>query len=286
MRERRAARELSVEIGRVLEGPDREPIADPLVATAQRLADLSGRLPPVPAQLERRVDDAVRAAIDPEQHRTPRASRSGWRRGRLRSAVLGALAATLVLATLWSVAPQGREVWAGMMSSLLGQTRVELTPAIGSEAPSVREPLRDLVAAELTMGRAPALPKTLPEGYALQEIAAVSYPELPAWISQPLFVELGYGVPGDAPGILLREYRLQLKHGGQLSGVQIAGDAVAQFEQVEVSGVNGTLLTFWEEPEAPGERYTVIWERDGMLLELESDCLDKQVLLGVARSVR
>jgi hypothetical protein len=132
------------------------------------------------------------------------------------------------------------------------------------------------------MGRAPSLPKVLPEGYELIEIAAVSYPDLPAWISQPFFIELDYGPVGDSPGLCLREYRLLFREYGGISAFQPSSEAVASFEVVDVSGVSGTLLTF-----AGGDAtYTVIWERDGLLLELETDKLEKAELLEIAQTVR
>jgi hypothetical protein len=174
-----------------------------------------------------------------------------------------------------------------MKEALLGQTRLELTPEIGQETPSVRTPLRDLVAVELLMGRAPSLPTVLPEGADLLEIAAVSYPDLPPWISQPLYVELCYGTQPGASDLCLREYRLLLRQGGQITGVQVAGDAVAEFEPVDVGGVSGTLLTWSGRGDRAGvEGHTVLWERDGLLLELESDSLSVEELLAVAGSVR
>ncbi len=64
--------------------------------------------------------------------------------------------------------------------------------------------------------------------------------------------------------------------------MQLTGDEVVHFEQVEVAGVYGTLLTFDREPAA----YTVLWERDGLLIELESDQLTPDELLTIAGTVR
>jgi len=285
VRERRAARELSAEIDRALADGGERAGESPLVATARQLQELGKAFPPVPIGLEQRVDAAVAAALS-----VPPLRRAEWARGRLRPALLGALAATLALLGLFLAAPAGQQVSARMVRALLGQTSVELTPTIGAESPSIREPMRDLVAVELMMGRQPSLPRSLPQGYVLTEIAAVSYPDLPPWISQPLFVEFCYGLRDEPPGLRLRQYRLLFRQGGQLSGVQVAGDAVAEFEPVDVSGVPGTLLTIAPrgDPAGPasGQTYTLLWERDGMLLELESDCLGKEELLSVARSVR
>jgi hypothetical protein len=132
------------------------------------------------------------------------------------------------------------------------------------------------------MGRAPSLPKELPREYLLLEITAVSYPDLPSWISQPFFVELDYGKPGETPGLRLREYRLLFRDYGGIASVQPASDLVASFEAVDVAGAPGTLLTFTH-----GEaKHTVIWERDGLLLELETDRMTPKQLLEVARTVR
>jgi hypothetical protein len=172
-----------------------------------------------------------------------------------------------------------------MMHVLLGQTRVELTPTLeASQARAVREPLRDLVAAEVLIGRAPSLPRTLPQGYELLEIAAVSYPDLPSWISQPFYVELCYGLEGAPFALRLRQYRLLFQDFGGISGFRVASDTVAGYEQVDLGGTSGMLLAL--DPEISGQTYTVLWERDGLLHELETNTLPRDELLQVARSVR
>jgi hypothetical protein len=285
VREHRQARQLGDEVDRILAGVRSEATADPLLETARRLAYLVHRLPPVPQKLERRVSAIVHSPTRPGKREY--AAESSWAariRGKVHPALWGALTAALVFLVVWFVAPSGQQVWAQMVGAILGQTRVELTPAIESESRSVREPLRDLLSAELKMGRAPALPKTLPQGFELQEIAAVSYPDLPEWISQPLFLELCYGPSSAEPELYLREYRLLFKQVGGISGVQVAEDAVRTLEQVDVAGVVGTLLTM--EGDRIRVKYGLLWERDGLLLELESDRLSKEELLRIARSVR
>jgi hypothetical protein len=273
----KAAHRLNQEVNRLLgdarsDGEEKGslPVSGEL-SIAQRLSQANNRFPPVPAELERRVQAIVRSPPAPQAR--------SWT-----SVVSGAMTAVFVFLLLWVVVPNGQEVGAAMMRALLGQTRVELTPTLESDVPTreVREALRDLVAAELLMGRAPSVPRTLPEAYELQEITAVSYPDLPAWISQPFFVEQCYGAEGAPCGVCLRQYRLLFRQYGGISGFQVADDVVTAFEQVEVSGVPGTLLTMSRQ----GETYTVLWERDGLLLELETDTLSKDEALRIARSVR
>jgi hypothetical protein len=169
----------------------------------------------------------------------------------------------------------------------LGQTRVEVTPTLTPASEPVREPLRDLVAVELLIGRAPSLPKRLPDGYSLQEVAANSYPDLPAWVSQPLCVEFCYGGDPSSPCALrLREYRLLFRDFGGISGINVASGAVRDVEQVEVQGT--TAMRFILAPERGQDRPTqiIVWERDGLLLELESEVIQADELLEIARSTR
>ena len=120
----------------------------------------------------------------------------------------------------------------------------------------------------------------------LQEVAAVSYPDLPSWVSQPFYVELCYGTEGTLSDLRLRQYRLLFKEFGGLGNVQVASSAVVDLEQVDVGGTPGMLLTLDPDREATGTMYTLLWERDGLLHELESDSLSRQELLAIARSVR
>jgi hypothetical protein len=197
-----------------------------------------------------------------------------------------------VLVVLWlalpGLGPSGESsVWAQMRAVLLGQTRVEMTPTLEVAAEPVRELLRDLLAAELLIGRAPSLPKTLPEAYTLQEVAAVSYPGLPAWISQPLCVELCYGDAERPCALRLRQYRLLFRDFGGISGVRVASGAIRDVEEVDVQGVTAMRFTLAPggDPQAPPLQ-TLVWERDGLLLELESEYVGPEQLLEIARSTR
>lgn len=280
-RESRAAEELSKEVDRLYAIPPQErdratSAAMPELAVAQQLRGLSQQLPPVPELLQQRVKGIVAA------HAEQAAQRSQAGPLRWHSAAWGALAATVFLLSIFLVLPSGQQVLAQAIHILLGQTEVALTPTLPPPTYAVREPLPNLLAVELTMGRAPSLPKTLPEGYILREMAAVSYPDLPEWISQPFYVELAYG-PEDGPsGLWLREYRLLFREYGGIKGISADSKSVAHMDEVDVSGVPGAMLTFSLEEET----HTLVWERDGLLLEIKTDCLSEQELLEVARSVR
>jgi len=191
VREKQAARRLSDDIEQALAGQVVQPADGALLDTALWLAKLGQALPAVPEDLRRRVRAIVRLPAEQQPGQTVATPRwAGGRHWRLRTAVWAVAGLVVMLLVASVFVPGGQRAWASMARSLLGQTRVELTPKVGSETRSVREPLRDLVAAELLIGRALSVPKSLPQGYVLQEITAVSFPDLPAWISQPLFVEL------------------------------------------------------------------------------------------------
>jgi hypothetical protein len=72
--------------------------------------------------------------------------------------------------------------------------------------------------------------------------------------------------------------------------LQYAGNAIAELEQVHISGAAGTLLTIAGDRSFSGDAlpqaYTVLWERDGLLHELETSVLSKEDLLQIAQSVR
>jgi hypothetical protein len=274
---------VSVQIDRLLAGENVESTSDVAeLAVARRLGQLVGQLPPPPLELERRVSALVQARLSGDPRRGSR---------RWQPALWSAAATAAVLVLLWLVVPGaspsgGVSALAQMRAVLLGQTRVEVTPTLTPASASVREPLRDPLAAELLIGRAPSLPKALPEGYALQEVAALSYPDLPAWISQPLSVEFCYGDRSMPCALRLRQYRLLFRDFGGISGVKVASDAVRDAEQVEVQGVTAMRFVLVSESD-PGQLIqTIVWERDGLLLELESEMLEAEQLLEIARSTR
>jgi hypothetical protein len=284
-RERRAAEELSAEIDRLyavpLQAQDEISAAElPELRAARRLRRLSQSLPPVPPALQQRVRAMVEARRAGPHAEEMAGGLVRW--FRWRSVACGALAATVVLIAVFLALPPGQHVLAQAMHILLGQTEVALTPTLEAPMRATREPLDSLLAVELAMGRAPSLPKALPEGYTLREMTAVSYPELPEWISQPFYVELAYGLEEGALGLWLREYRLLFREHGEIVGMDAASGSVSHMEEVDVSGVPGAMMTFSHDENL----HTVVWERDGLLLELKTDCLSKEELLQVAQSVR
>jgi hypothetical protein len=276
---------LSAQIDRLIAGDVTEQQAASLpgeLDVARRLVQMAGRLPPVPVELRRRVGVLARY---PFVSRRPSLGGRRWQ-----TATWSALGTAAVLVVLWLVLPGlgpsgSSSAWAQVRAVLLGQTRVEVTPTL-TPITQVRERLRDLVAAELSLGRAPSLPKTLPAGYSLQESAAISYPDLPAWFSQPLCVEFCYGDDALPCAVRLRQYRLLSRDFGGISGVKVAGDAVRDVEQVELQGATAMRFSLVSEHDPSALTQILVWERDGLLLELESEVLEPEQLIEIAGSTR
>jgi hypothetical protein len=245
-----------------------------LLDTVRQLARLPALLGPVSPALEQRVMHRVKAAGEPAG--TPagrRVSRLGW-------AVAG-LAAALLLALL--VTPLGGAAVASFRAVFdLGRTGVEITqaatPAVAAGAVGVRqqmtlEGIQALVAFEIPQ------PDYLPPGYGLREVNGYSYPDLPAWVPQPFFVELVYG--DDGGGICnLRIYPIVLGSQASISGLNLEATSIEQVQDLVVDGQPGVLLHLGE-----GNWQELVWEHGALILSLSSDDLVEAELLHVAQSV-
>ena len=250
-----------------------------LLDTAQQLARLPSLLGPVEPMLEQRVMRQVRNAAVPERRRF----RLGW-------AAAGLAAILLALAFL---TPQGQTAVASFMAVFdLGRTEVRITPVntpatllggTAGEGSTVQE--------HLTLAEAQALvpftipqPADLPSGYSLSQVNSHTYPDLPAWIPQPFFVELVYS---DSAGgqATLRVYPIMLGDQASISGLNLEASPIQGVQDVDVNGQAGVLLqlgtqeyqTAWQE---------IVWEQDDLILALYGANLTEANLLRIARSVQ
>ena len=247
-----------------------------LLDTARRLARLPALLGPVDPALEQRVMRQVRAANRPAPRPVGRrASRIqlGW--------AIAGLAAVLALALL--VTPLGGAAVASFRAVFdLGRTDIEISqaaiPTVAAGAVGVRQSLslqeaQDLVAFEIPQ------PAYLPPGYDLLEVYGHSYPDLPAWVPQPFFVELIYGA-GTGGTCNLRIYPIVLGSDASISGLNLEATSVEKVQDLVIGGQPGVLLHV-----GGGDWQEVVWEHGDLILALSSDDLDDVELLQVARSV-
>jgi len=284
--ERFQAEQVSAAIDGLIRDPGGQPVhTDPgdacLLDTAQQLARLPSLLGSVDPLLEQRVMRRVRGAA--VQARQRPSFRLGW--------AAAGLAAILLVVTF--LTPQGQTALASFMAVFdLGRTEVRITPV---NTPST---MRATAAGEgstvqerLTLDEAQALvpftipqPAYLPSGYGLRQVSSYTYPDLPAWIPQPFFVELVYGDSADGQATL-RVYPIMLGDHASISGLNLEASPIQGVQDVDVNGQAGVLLqlgtqeyqTAWQE---------VVWEQGDLILALYGANLTQADLLRIARSVQ
>jgi hypothetical protein len=252
-----------------------------LLDTAGRLAHLPSLLGPVDPALEQRVMRQVQAAAAPERPRFR--FRLGW--------AAAGLAAILLMVTL--LTPQGQTALASFMAVFsLGRTEVRITPVntpstlnatATAGASAIRQPLT-LDEAQALLPVAIPQPAYLPPGYSLREVSSHTYPDLPAWIPQPFFVELLYGDDNQGQATL-RAYPIMLGDHASISGMNLEAAPIQGVQDVDINGQAGVLLqlgteqhkTAWQE---------VVWEQGDLILALYGTNLSQADLLRIACSVQ
>jgi hypothetical protein len=251
-----------------------------MLAAARQLALLPDLLGSVDPALEQRVMGQVRASGRPS--RPALRFRLGW-------AVAGLAAVLLVIMML---TPVGQTAVAGFMAVFnLGRTEVRIAPAgtapvlpsATATGPAVRESLT-LEQAQEQVAYAIPQPAYLPPGYQHQGVNSYTYPDLPAWVPQPFFLELVYG---DQQGRewVLRVYSITLGDQASISGLDLKAQPIHEVQDVDVNGQPGVLMRLgpdWAE----NAWQEVVWEQDDLILALSATDLTEVELLRSARSVR
>lgn len=288
--EQRRAEALSAAVDQLLAGgPEGDPAGgstlglDPadagLLDTARALSRLPALLGPVHPALEERVMRQVRAAEQPAPRPAGRAAR---RLPRFRPSWAVAGLVTLLLVALL-VTPLGNAAVASFRAVFdLGRTDIAITqattPTVTAGAAGVRQAMTMEEAQAAVAFEIPE-PAYLPAGYRLLEVNGYSYPDLPAWMPQPFFVELVYG--DDAGGTYnLRIYPIVLGSQANVSGLSLETASVEKVQDLMIDGQPGVLLHVggadWQE---------LVWEHGELIMALSSGDLDDEDLLQVARSV-
>ena len=287
--ERLKAERLSAAINEMLRDPGTQrerfepPDAD-LLDTARQLAQLPALLGPMDPALEQRIMRSVRTG-HLSRRRLP-LPRMAW--------AAGVLAVTLLAIML--LTPLGHTAVASFMAVFnLGSTEVRITPvdtpstlatAFATSVAAVGAADRQSLSLAEAQGLVPfAIPQPdhLPTGYRLQGVNSYTYPDLPAWAPQPLFVELVYG---DSQGneCALSVYPIMLGDKASISRMDLEAAPIQDVRDVDVNGQPGVLLqlgtgraeTGWQE---------VVWEQDDLILALSALNLSEAELLRTARSV-
>jgi hypothetical protein len=277
--ERVRAEQVSQAVDRLIRDPEAMPgPLDPedagLVDTARRLAHLPALLGPVDPVLERQVMSQVQGA----KQRRKRPFRPVW--------AAAGVAAALLLVLL--ITPLGQTAIAGFLGVFhLGRTQVQVTqggtPTATARAAVVRETL-SLEDAQARLPFAIPQPAYLPAGYDLQQVVGYTYPDLPAWLPQPFFVELLYA---DASGgsCTLRVYPITVGEEASIAQLNLATTSFEEAKEVQVQGQPAMLLRLGDGSGRSAWR-EIVWEYGDLILALSASDLAEAELLQVAGSVQ
>ncbi len=284
--ERILAERVSTAVDRLLADPEArleqiDPADAGVLATARQLARLPELLGPLDPAFEQRVVRQLQVAAGTSR----RALRPRW--------AWAAAGLAVVLLVVVGLTPLGQTAVASFMAVFnLGRTEVRIEPALTPSAlpatvtaggAAVQERLT-LEAAQQQFASAIPQPAYLPRGYQPEGVNSYTYPDLPAWVPQPLFVELVYG---DSQGehLNLRAYSIVLGEEVSISALNLQAQSIQEATDVNVNGQPGVVLrlgpqgteTVWRE---------VVWEQADLILSLSSVDLTEAELLRIARSVR
>ncbi len=270
MNERRAEQERAARLAAALDELMADPAARPgglqpeeeaLLPTALRVARLPALLGP------------ANPALLPARERVVGARTRGRPVPRWRLAA-AALAATLVVAFL--LTPVGQTAVASFLATVhLGRTQVQISQT-GTPVPAGQTATRETWTMEEAQERLPfALPQPayLPEGHRLQAVYSYTYPDLPEWVPQPVFVDVDYG------DLTLRVYPIMLGEEASISRLNLETTSVEKVQDLRINGQPGVLLRVgdaWQE---------IVWEQGDLVLALSAPDLPEEELLAVARSV-
>ena len=283
--ERIQAEKVSAAVDQLVRNPDAvlefsDPGAAEALAAARQMARLPALLGPADPAFEQRIMHEV-SRVDRSSRRAPWL-RVGW-------AVAGLAVVLLVVMLL---TPAGQTAVAGLMAVFdLGHTNVQIAPEYTpTTLPTTAIDGGRAVPQNLTLEEAQELvsfaipqPGYLPPGFGLEGVNCYEYPDLPAWVPQPFFVELLY-YDGAGEELLLRVYSIALGDGASIASLNLRTPPIEDAKNVDVNGQPGVLLrqdldpsgAVWQE---------VVWEQGDLILALSSVYLGEAELLKVARSI-
>jgi hypothetical protein len=284
--ERIHAEQVSAAVDQLLADPEARPEQiDPADAGVLAIARQLARLPELLGPVDPAFEQQVRRQLQAVGGSSRRAHRPGWG--------WAAAGLVVVLLVVMGLTPLGQTAVAGFMAVFnLGRTEVRIEPAFTPSAlpatvtaggTAVQEGLT-LEEAQQQLSVAIPQPEYLPTGYQLRGVNSYTYPDLPAWVPQPLFVELVYG---DSQGevLNLRVYSIVLGEEASISALNLQARSIQEATDVEVNGQPGVALRLGPEG-AEAVWREVVWEQADLILSLSSVNLTEAELLHIARSVR
>lgn len=273
----RAAQRLSEQVDCVLAGQPVD-LADPLLAAAERLSRLPDLLPEVEPAFERRVLASLRPPI---RRRFPLPVPT------FRVRALSLAAAMMVVVMAFVLTVPGQTALARLAAIFhLESVEVGINVATATPArihrivtPRIERPLSGLEAARQVAPVPILVPRSLPAAWSLVDVTAVYYPDLPARV--PLNIILTYeSTSGSSLEIV--EYFIQLGDNLTIDSLSRLDETFSSAREVTIGGRRAILV----ETNRAKDTRTLIWQQDGLLLEVEARNVRAEELRSFASSLR
>lgn len=253
---------------------------DTLLRTARRVTGLTQALGPPSPGLVRRIE---------RLEQEPARPRWGWLNWRPWPA-FAAMAAVALLVVLTALGP-GRGALASLYARLnLGNVDVSVTPDSLPVGPryttAYRETLPSLAEAQARVDFAVSVPGTMPAGYSLDAVAAITYEGMPVWFPAPFYVELDYrGPAGQAllHDLTIRQFGMALADQANIKDLRFAADQVAESHAVEMDGHPALMVVHRAPAEQPVRE--LVWQEGDVMVELLSQTLTPEEMMQIAASM-
>lgn len=200
------------------------------------------------------------------------------------------LAPLAALAVVLLMLLPGPRAAVGNWMARIGLGRVDLVlapePTPRSALVASSKGFASLGEAEQAAGFHVLAPGYLPAGYDLTTVQSVSYESLPVWM-RPLYVESTYRPEHTKPEqvyVVLRQFNARQAGGVQIGEIEYQSQDIRSTRALTLAqGAPAVLLQFRHPDPSLRE---LIWERDGMTLELWSATLSEDELIHIAESLR
>ena len=175
---------------------------------------------------------------------------------------------------------------------------VSPTPVLRTYAGLVEQEVADLEVARQMVNFPLREPEHLPPGYRLQRVTTISLEEGPIWLKEPFFVEL-YFAPDDASPELIylkcRQSGVNPGEGWEVATFLFSSEEVKSVEQVDLNGKPAALLVIEGEmggqllspmSRRPPPLRELLWQEESVMMELDTQVLNVEELVKVARSLQ
>jgi hypothetical protein len=280
----------------------------PAAPVVRDLVALNEMFGPVPTALQDQIEQKLRKGTSlPVPTHPPTAWR--WLRSPwvLRPLAAVLLVVCLTAAFLWT--QPGQQAMAALRAILqAGTVHVEVEPE-GAISPTpsslatmhvyqgaVEQDVPDLETAHKLVSFPLLEPAVLPEGYGLQHIWAVSFPDGPVWLQGPFFLEMRFAPAGAVPELVylsLRQSGVNPSQGFEITSLRLRSEDVLSADQVNLDGKEAALLVMQaggsgssvSRSRLPPPLRELVWQQGAVMVELGSQVLDTDGLMRVARSL-